>query len=372
MLDKDKKYYNQNYASANKQYDIFVLFFEIGIKLLKNGGCLGFITSNKFLASDYGQKLRELLLKNCKIISLIDVSYLKIFKDASTYPVITILQKTSDEVSRKNNEILFQKIAKIADLQAKENLIKIKQSKFLESADNRLLEEVGSVKFQLIKKIDKGGRKLKEFFICQRGSPKNKIKILDERVKNSLYCIVSRDVGRYVYKISNDLFVVSDLQDEILPKAKILLPRTVLSLKAAYDEGGNFIMDRIYYLIPKKDEKIDLKFVTSILNSKLIDFYYKLNFGTTHVGGGYLDLRGTQIVELPIKIIPEYEQQIIKLVNKMLSLNKRLNEIGDKKTDERYKIEEEIKRTDAEIDELVYKLYGITESEKKIIEESLK
>ena len=77
--------------------------------------------------------------------------------------------------------------------------------------------------------------------------------------------------------------------------------------------------------------------------------------------------------KFPIKIIPESEQQpLIKLVDKMLYLNKRLNEIGDKKTDERARIEEEIKHTDNEIDELVYKIYGITEEEKKIIEESLK
>ena len=53
-------------------------------------------------------------------------------------------------------------------------------------------------------------------------------------------------------------------------------------------------------------------------------------------------------------------------------LNKKLQEIGDKNTLEKQKLEEEIKKTDNEIDELVYKLYGITEEEKKIIEESLK
>jgi len=68
----------------------------------------------------------------------------------------------------------------------------------------------------------------------------------------------------------------------------------------------------------------------------------------------------------------ENQQPIIKLVDKMLSLNKRLNELKDKSTDEKAKIEAEIKKIDQEIDELVYKLYGITEAEKKIIEESLK
>jgi len=56
----------------------------------------------------------------------------------------------------------------------------------------------------------------------------------------------------------------------------------------------------------------------------------------------------------------------------MLSLNKKLQEIGDKSTMEKEKIQKEIKKTDNEIDELVYQLYGITEEEKKIIEESLK
>jgi hypothetical protein len=89
--------------------------------------------------------------------------------------------------------------------------------------------------------------------------------------------------------------------------------------------------------------------------------------------GGFIELRTFEIEQLPIKKFPETKQQpLIKLVDKMLSLNKRLNEIGDKKTDKRDKIEEEIKKTDAEIDELVYKIYGITAKEKKIIEDSLK
>ena len=62
----------------------------------------------------------------------------------------------------------------------------------------------------------------------------------------------------------------------------------------------------------------------------------------------------------------------INLADKMLSLNKKLQEIGDKNTLEKQKIEQEIKKTDNEIDELVYRLYGITEEEKKIIEESLR
>jgi hypothetical protein len=49
-------------------------------------------------------------------------------------------------------------------------------------------------------------------------------------------------------------------------------------------------------------------------------------------------------------------------------LNDSLNRIGDKKTDERTRIEEQINKIDAEIDNAVYKVYQITDAEKKIIE----
>ena len=72
-------------------------------------------------------------------------------------------------------------------------------------------------------------------------------------------------------------------------------------------------------------------------------------------------------------IVPYYQQQpIIDLVDKMISLGKRLNEMDDKKTSQKDSIKDEIERTGEKIDERVYKIYGITEAEKKIIEESLK
>ena len=60
------------------------------------------------------------------------------------------------------------------------------------------------------------------------------------------------------------------------------------------------------------------------------------------------------------------------LINKMLSFIKRLVDRGDKAIDERARIEAEIKKTDEEIDALVYEIYRITEAEKVIIENNIK
>ncbi len=61
---------------------------------------------------------------------------------------------------------------------------------------------------------------------------------------------------------------------------------------------------------------------------------------------------------------------LISLVDKMLLLNKLIVEGNGKHTDKLNRYEGEVKETDKQIDELIYKIYGITEEEKRVIEES--
>ena len=121
----------------------------------------------------------------------------------------------------------------------------------------------------------------------------------------------------------------------------------------------------------KEEYSKDYYFVTSLLNSKLLQFYLK-NISTMFRGGFYS--YGKRFIEKLPMIIPSEKEKskLAELAKRQLENSKRLNEFRDKKTSESAKLEEEIKKTDNEIDELVYQLYGITDEEKKIIEESLK
>jgi hypothetical protein len=149
---------------------------------------------------------------------------------------------------------------------------------------------------------------------------------------------------------------------------KILCVRKTKRPSFSYVNFPSYVSRMFISIKPK--ENVNLKVLMGILNSKLIHFwlYFK---GKKE--GNQLQVDMNPILEIPIKIPSESMQSsFVALVDKALSLNNQLNKVGDKKTDERYRLEEDIKKTDAEIDELVYKLYGITEPEKKIIEESLK
>ena len=85
--------------------DLFTYFYERGIKLLHNGGQFAFITSNKWYRSGYGEKLRGWLVNNTRIHELIDFGDAPVF-EAIAYPTIVRLQRKTQ--SQPNADTSFR------------------------------------------------------------------------------------------------------------------------------------------------------------------------------------------------------------------------------------------------------------------------
>jgi len=73
--------------------DLYVYFYERGIRLLKPSGTLAYISSNKFFRAGYGAKLREYLTTQTHVNTIIDFGDLPVF-EAITYPCVLIATKT--------------------------------------------------------------------------------------------------------------------------------------------------------------------------------------------------------------------------------------------------------------------------------------
>jgi hypothetical protein len=91
--EEQREYYKHHFSATYGRTDLYILFIERGIEWLNVEGKLGFITSNKFILSDYGKNIRKILLENCTIEQLIDFGDSRVFKDATNYPCIFILEK---------------------------------------------------------------------------------------------------------------------------------------------------------------------------------------------------------------------------------------------------------------------------------------
>ena len=84
-----------NYETYERTGDIYCLFYEMGMKLLKQGALLSFITSNKWMRAGYGEPLRKYFSKKQDVISLIDFAGYKVFDSATVdVNILTAVTRT--------------------------------------------------------------------------------------------------------------------------------------------------------------------------------------------------------------------------------------------------------------------------------------
>ncbi|MBI3411356.1 MAG: Eco57I restriction-modification methylase domain-containing protein [Planctomycetes bacterium] len=73
--------------------DLYVFFYARAIQLLRGGGTVAFISSNKWFRADYGTKLREHVAKTCGVRSITDFKDLPVFQPAIAYAMVFIALK---------------------------------------------------------------------------------------------------------------------------------------------------------------------------------------------------------------------------------------------------------------------------------------
>lgn len=78
-----RKYEKDGFESFDSMGDVYCLFYERGHELLRAGGRLCFITSNKWMRAGYGEKLRGFLSKRTYPVLLVDFAGTKVFESAT-------------------------------------------------------------------------------------------------------------------------------------------------------------------------------------------------------------------------------------------------------------------------------------------------
>ena len=88
-----KDYLRQHFRCASGAYDLYVLFFELALRLLRPGGVCGMIVPNKLATLDYARVCRSMLLQETTLLQITDLSRCRVFPHAGVYPYIVIWQK---------------------------------------------------------------------------------------------------------------------------------------------------------------------------------------------------------------------------------------------------------------------------------------
>lgn len=141
--------------------DLYIPFFEIGLKYLKENGVLGYITVNTFKRSVNARNLREYFKSNLLNIKLLDFGNAQVFQNKSTYTCIVFISK------KKSDVIKYQKVTP-------ENIIQNKIKSFSEINYNQLNTKKGWVLskpeiLETINKIERTGTPLGKKFPIKNG-----------------------------------------------------------------------------------------------------------------------------------------------------------------------------------------------------------
>ncbi len=155
----------------------------------------------------------------------------------------------------------------------------------------------------------------------------------------------------------------------LFDKPKIIVPDYNNIPSFTYDVAGHFY--KTGYGVILHTDNVSYHYVLGLLNSKLL-FWYLKRIGT-FLRGGYIRFWTQFIEQLPIRGIANEKptdkvshDRMAALVTSMLSLHKQLSAV--KSEAHRTVIQRQITATDAEIDRLVYVLYGLTDQEIAIVE----
>lgn len=97
LSKKEENFYLSKYKSATNKYDLYVLFVERSLKLIQEGGYVGFILPHKFTNTEFGTGLRKLLSQNKNLKEVVHFGSEMVFEDATAYTAIMIFQKLENQ-----------------------------------------------------------------------------------------------------------------------------------------------------------------------------------------------------------------------------------------------------------------------------------
>jgi len=200
-----KKLYDNWLTLKKGNYNLYFAFFELGIKILRDDGILGYITPNNYFTSISGVYLREFLSQNKYIYKIVDFNHLKLF-EAQTYTCVSFLNKQTKET------FLYEKIQKE---QLLKNLFHIEYSKIhFNSLNNRKWRLLRSKDQGNIRKIENAAIRLCDLVDIRVGiaTCKDAIYFIDGNTLKDGYCqkrynnrnyFIEKDVTRPIVKISD-------------------------------------------------------------------------------------------------------------------------------------------------------------------------
>jgi len=373
MSHAERAYFQSHYRELERKFDSSIIFILRALSMLTGQGLLGYISSITWQTGENYSMLREALFTRAGIRELINLPF-DVFKDAYVDTGVYIVGRErakSYAICRIPKKAKVESLAQIPLVEVDSALVQPPYYKVvLEPYAQKLLTRLGDQnRFITLGAITKS----------TQGLAANRFKRSKRKSKGDWYPFA--EVGQaYRYRVQIDSTSAADMRDfpslkqfyEAEPK--ILIRRVINRqdrLDAAYFERQMVFKKDLNPFVLTGSTYHPL-FLLGLLNSRLFSYLY-INTSTIATKDDFRQTTLAELRRLPVVLIKfsdtadkERHDKMVTLVDSMLGLHKQLaaaNSAAQKAIMQR-----QIEATDAEIDRLVYDLYGLTAEEIALVE----
>lgn len=431
---KEKAYYSTNYSNTQFKLNTYILFTERAYSLIKQDGGLGFIMPNNWLTIEFNSLFRKFILENTNNLTIINSSDKIFKDASVDTAILLFNKGRSGESSKVHllnlESEAFTKVSskKVSDFLSEHNFtIHVRNDDFA-SIDKKVTEN--SVNLSEIALVKNGI----QAYTVGEGSPTQSKEMKENRVYHDTKSngndwfpyIDGADMGRYFIKWSGQYVKwgrnLSRPRIWELFKGERLIVRQIPSklpyaIFAAFTDT-DCINDNNGMVVKLTDNDFQTSYVLGILNSKLMSFWFAHKFGklqrkifpqfkvkelsifpitkakpadqrilanlTRTIEDSHEKIKDKTVkieqiiasefnkVKLPVRWWTLDFTDFVKALKVKLSLAQKdeLVQLFEKYSRELIELDNQIQKTDQEIDKLVYKLYNLTSEEIATVEKT--
>ena len=316
----EKPYLESQYEMARGQYDLYWLFYERSIDLLKEGGLHGFVVPDALTVRDEVRRVREMLVNRGQLKDIARVGAAFPAPEVST--VVTVWQKSKERSASVNIDLI--------DSAGLSSVDRIKVQTLAAPPSYRFSILVPNELQAIFARMMGRSNPLSDHVSISRGEElgKRELHRLDAEIsKGHLPILVGKDVGSFEpcrarHSIEEDRIRKNR---SLYGQTKIVVVKTGYKLKATLDTSGFCTLQSLYNLIPRQSN-IDLRPLLAIMLSTPVQEYLWRTF--TGYKSVFPQINQSQLGQLPIPWldinsadpVPVHEA-LIRLSQRMLDLS---------------------------------------------------
>jgi len=341
-----REVYREKYSYIKGAFDVYVVFLIRGIELLNKIGSFSWIVPNKLLVAKYAEDALSFLKEN-GLNAVISVSSIKVF-EAGVYPILIFGNRTI-------NKFISLEVDSLYDLQNREFKKQVGfDNKYLTFKDVGIEIASGATGFQakaLTRYLTDTPSDSTIPFIVSGSIDPYKIDFNNVRYMNKNYKKAFISKGKEI----------ADSKWNFWRREKIIISGMTKRIEAVYFKNPLALGVGVYAIYNYAG--YDPLFLLGLLNSKFMTFFIINKFKEKHLAGGYLAINKYALEKLPIvEGQLDLQEACSELVKEILNITDSEDQLLDSAN------KTLIREKEKQLDQLVYKLYGLTSEETELVE----